>query len=424
MKKTDKMKMEAKAKLLPNKSINSNLDLTYDKNIGRDFKILFAGDISFAENYVLEYSSRKNIGFNIFERYGYDYFFQKLKPLLLESDLVIANLETPLIDVKNTVKPTFSFSSRYNKKQGRFQHWSDKTKTVEYLKKYNILNVSLANNHMMDYGIDGLNQTLDILKESGIRFLGAGVNRRQAGKPYTKNIFIGNKMVKLAVISAFEYRKGYDKDFSFYASDRKGGVNRLSINRIHRKIEKLREDHGNNIFVVVLPHWGGARNYGMKTDKQTEVGHQLVNAGADIVIGSGPHNFQQIDEYKGRLILYSIANFLYNSLGNYDNYNASPFSLAVRLVFQLNDRGCLTNKPEQDNADNDISLPEVKKTIKIYPIMTDNIITKWQARLLEEQEFKIAQDLLMHKNSFLKSSKRYPKAGIDKIGRYMELKLD
>ena len=61
MKNTDKMKMEAKAMLLPNKSINSNLDLTYDKNIGRDFKILFAGDISFAENYVLEYSSRKNI---------------------------------------------------------------------------------------------------------------------------------------------------------------------------------------------------------------------------------------------------------------------------------------------------------------------------------------------------------------------------
>ena len=66
-------------------------------------------------------SSRKNIGFNILERYGHDHFFQKVKPILLESDLVIANLETPLIDANNTVKPSFSFSStnRYNKKKGR-----------------------------------------------------------------------------------------------------------------------------------------------------------------------------------------------------------------------------------------------------------------------------------------------------------------
>ena len=109
---------------------------------------------------------------------------------------------------------------------------------------------------MMDYGIDGLNQTLDKLEESGIRFFGAGVNRRQAGTPYTKDIFIGHTTVKLAVISAFEYRKGYDEDFSFYASDMKGGVNRLSLNRIQQKIKKLREDN-NNVFVVAFPHWGG-----------------------------------------------------------------------------------------------------------------------------------------------------------------------
>ena len=209
-------------KSAPNKA-NTFMDLVYDKKIDNEFGVLFVGDTSFAENYVSEYASRKNIGVNVLEHYGRDYFFEKVKPILLESDLVIANLETPLIDVKNTKKPVFSFSSRYRNKQGRFQHWSDKVKTVEYLKKYNILNVSLANNHMLDYGIDGLNQTLDILKESGIRFFGAGVNRRQASIPYTKNIFIGSSMVKLVVFSAFEYRNGYDVDFSFYAEDKKAG---------------------------------------------------------------------------------------------------------------------------------------------------------------------------------------------------------
>ncbi|MEJ7642649.1 MAG: CapA family protein [Candidatus Nitrosocosmicus sp.] len=403
---------------------NYNLNPNYDENIGNEFSILFVGDTTFGENYVNAYALRANFGFNVLERYGHDHFFQKLKPILHDSDLVIANLETPLIDVKNTIQPSFSFSSlnHYTNKQGIFQHWSDKTKTVEYLKKYNILNVSLANNHAMDYGIDGLNQTMDVLKDAGIRFFGAGANRRHASKPYTKNIFIGNKMVKLAVISAFGYRKGYDEDFSFYADDRKEGVNRLSVNRIQRKIKRLREDHGNNIFVAVLPHWGGVRSYGWKTEKQTEVGHQLVDAGADIVIGSGAHNFQEIEEYKGRLIIYGIGNFMYNAINQYGRFNMAPFSLAVKLVFQISSKE--NQQLKKDGGIDDTSLAEVKKTIKVYPINTDNDATNWQARILDEQEFKVAYDLLIDKNSFLISSKRYAKAGIDKIGRYIELQLD
>lgn len=422
MKKTDKMKRETKAKLLPAKSISSNLGITYDKNIGKEFKILFVGDTSFAENYVSEYALRKNIGVNVLEHYGRDYFFEKVKPILLESDLVIANLETPLIDQKNTKKPLFSFTSRYRNKQGRFQHWSDKAKTVEYLKKYNILNVSLANNHMLDYGIDGLNQTLDRLKETGIRFFGAGANRRQAGIPYTKNIFIGHSMVKLVVFSAFEYRKGYDVDFSFYAKDRKGGVNRLSINKINQKIKKIREEQ-NNVFIVASPHWGGARNYGWKTNKQTRVGHQLVDAGVDIVIAHGPHNMQQIEEYKDKLIIYSIGNFVYNSMGNYNSYNAIPFSLTVKLLFKTSDRDHAATHIRQNNANDDAHFDEIKKTIKLYPIMTDNHETQFQARLLGEREFNIVRDILMGKNSLLQSLKREAKTGVDKIGHYIELDL-
>ena len=60
------------------------------------------------------------------------------------------------------------------------------------------------------------------------------------------------------------------------------------------------------------PIGGELRNYGWRTDKQAELGHQLVDAGADLVIGGGPHNMQQIEEYNGRLILYSMGNFLYH----------------------------------------------------------------------------------------------------------------
>ena len=120
MKRVVKKVPEKIVKKIPDK-LNNDLDLGYDKNIGNEFNILFVGDITFAENYVFEYSSRKNIGFNILERYGHDHFFQKVKPILLESDLVIANLETPLIDANNTVRPSFSFSSyRYTKNKVAF----------------------------------------------------------------------------------------------------------------------------------------------------------------------------------------------------------------------------------------------------------------------------------------------------------------
>ena len=87
-------------------------------------------------------------------------------------------------------------------------------------------------------------------------------------------------MVKLAVISAFEYRKGYDEDFSFYASDSKGGVNRLSLNRIQQKIKKLREDN-DNVFVVAFPHWGEPVTMDGGQAGRSRWGTVLVDAGAD-----------------------------------------------------------------------------------------------------------------------------------------------
>ena len=67
-----------------------------------------------------------NIGINIIELSWYDYFFEKIKPVLLDKYSIIANLETPLVDIKNTPKPIFSFSTQdmiINKDD--FKHWSD-----------------------------------------------------------------------------------------------------------------------------------------------------------------------------------------------------------------------------------------------------------------------------------------------------------
>ena len=384
-----------------------------------DFEVLFVGDVSLGENYLAAYVLMKKTEFNILEKYGYDYPFQKIKSLLFDSDLVIANLETPLVDIANTPKPSFAYSdaSRYKNKQGRFQHWSDIKKAPIYLKKYNILNFSLANNHLLDYGIEGFNQTLESLRENGIRFFGAGYNRRQADRPFIENIVVGNHRFKLVVFSSFEYRKGYDEDFSFYASISKSGVNPLSLRRVAQNIMKIRKNN-NNAYIVVYPHWGGARNYGWKTDSQTRIAHKLIDAGADIIIAHGPHNLQQIEYYRGKLIIYSTGNFMFMSLGKYNEHNAPPFSLAVKLIFREYKNSAINNAEVIAASNN-----QINRYIKLYPILSDNRLQNFQTRFVDQKEFEIVCDLLINKNYAWKPSEQNYKLGMDNIGRFIELPL-
>jgi poly-gamma-glutamate capsule biosynthesis protein CapA/YwtB (metallophosphatase superfamily) len=395
--------------------IRANPIIGYDGNHTIDYKVLFVGDVHLGDNYRYAQTGKKQ--FYMLEKYGYDYAFEKIKSLLFDSDLVIANLETPLVDIANTPRPAFSFTddSRYIRKQGRFLHWSDVKRTPAYLKKYNITNVSLANNHMLDYGIDGFTQTLETLHKHSIRFFGAGHDKKQADRPFIETIVGGNRTFKLVVISAFEYRKEYDKHFSFYASSSKGGVNRLSIRRIANNIRKIREDN-NNVYIVAYPHWGGARSYGWKTDAQTTVGHKLIDAGADIVIGHGPHNLQQIQQYKGKWIIYGIGNFIHITPGRYERYYAPPFSLALNLIFKEHKNFIINN--EDAASDN-----EIKRYMKIYPIVTDNKLTNYQVRVVNQKEFEIVRQLLIEKNYAWEPSECDYKLGVDNIGQFIELSV-
>jgi poly-gamma-glutamate capsule biosynthesis protein CapA/YwtB (metallophosphatase superfamily) len=400
----------------PSQEIRDKSIIGYDGNHTTDYKVLFVGDVHAGDNYRYSVSGKNRI--EIIEKYGYDYAFEKIKSLLFDSDLVIANLETPLIDIANTPRPSFSSTddSRYRKKQGRFLHWSDVKRAPAYLKKYNITNVSLANNHMLDYGIDGFIQTLEGLHKHSIRFFGASYDKKQADRPFIETIVGGNRTFKLVVISAFEYRKEYDKHFSFYASSSKGGVNPLSIRRIANNIRRIREVNNNNVYIVAYPHWGGARSYGWKTDAQTTVAHKLIDAGADIVIGHGPHNLQQIEQYKGKWIIYSIGNFVYISPGQYSRFNAPPFSLAVNLIFKEHKNFTINNKDAA--SDN-----EIIRYMKIYPIVTDNKLTNYQVRVVNQKEFEIVRQILIEKNYAWEPSERNYKLGVDNIGQFIELSV-
>lgn len=315
-------------------------------------KVIFLGDLDFGESY--QSDPKFNSGVNIIEKYGYDYMFENIKELLSESDFAIANLETSLTD---SATPKISLWKLYT-------HWSRAEQTVEYLKKYNITAVSLGNNHAFDCGKVGLNNTILSLRTGGIEFFGAGDNLDQASKPFVKQFPLESDTLTIVVLTGFEYRKTYDSLFYFYAGENSPGVNRISVDKISQQVKDLRNTY-RNPYIIFFPHWG--KNYKWKTDKQTEDAHELIDAGVDLILGTGSHTVQEVEEYNGHWIIYSIGNSVFNAPGRYEYYKTKPYSFIAELV--------LRNNPN-----------DKEKHLRLYPVFTDNLKCNYQVRLLNDDE--------------------------------------
>ena len=235
---------------------------------------------------------------------GYAHSLERFESILLASDLNIANLETPLTHPE--ASPLEG--------QKRCLHWSDVEHGPETFRKYNMNVFCLANNHSMDYGVEGLGQTLQVLGDKNMISFGAGLAAEEARQPFVHTFTVGHRTVTLAIIASFELRQSYEERYSFYATVERGGVNALSVPTIVRQIGELRATYPDAL-AVIFPHWG--KNYRRKSPEQTELAHQLIDAGATLVIGHGGHVFQEGEQYKGRWIMYGIGNFMFNSPGRY-----------------------------------------------------------------------------------------------------------
>jgi hypothetical protein len=149
----------------------------------------------------------------------------------------------------------------------------------------------------------------------------------------------------------------------------------ISIERIKEQIKELRNKYS-NIFIIFFPHWG--RNYLWKTEKQTETAHQLIDAGIDLIIGTGSHTVQEVENYKHRWIVYGIGNSVFNAPGRYKYFNAKPYSFIAELIMRSN--------PE-DN----------EKHLRLYPLFTDNLETDYQVRFLNSDEMNDCYSILRDK---------------------------
>jgi len=352
-----------------------------------EFKILFGGDFSFGENYQNRLQEK---GYeNILEKKGYDYSLNNFQDILLDSDYVVLNLETVITDIPTSI----------HEGEKSYIHYSDPEKTGIYLSKYSVNAVSLANNHSFDFGKDGLLQTLTVLEENKIEWFGAGRNVSEASFPIFKTFEVGEEEFNLAMLGVFEYRESYDENYNFYANAQKAGVNSFDLDRTISQIQRIKT-FDPDAFVVVYPHWG--ENYSWKSEKQTEIGHKLIDFGADLILGHGAHKIQEVEYYNGKWIVYSLGNFMFNSPGRYGDYNDSPYSFIAVISLIENNK-------------------EISKNLKLYPIFSDNKITNYQPRFLLEEEFDLMTAKLFEEENRL--SNELINFGQDDFGYFIGLTI-
>ena len=216
----------------------------------------------------------------------YNFSFDLLRNDLMQADLVFANLEGSISDVGTDTGKAYSF---------RFE-----PVVAEALSGAGIDIVSLANNHMLDWGRDSLCETTKHLTNVAVDYVGAGCETLEAERPYIVNIGTTN----IAFLAYTEFYIGA------HATQNRPGMSEYDMEKISARIKDLKND-ANIDLIMVSMHWG--EEYKARaTDNQVDLGHQLIDAGADVIIGHHPHVDQEIERYKDGWIIYSLGNFVFD----------------------------------------------------------------------------------------------------------------
>ncbi|XID95488.1 CapA family protein [Paenibacillaceae bacterium WGS1546] len=220
---------------------------------------------------------------------GFDYPFREARPLLEAADIAAGNLEAPVTERGTPAED----------KQYVFRGHSD---ALQAIKEAGFDFLSLANNHTLDYGWEGLSDTMEALDDIGLKHAGAGIDDKEAFAP----AYIESNGLTVAFVSLSRVLP-----FVSWKADRNhpGLAEAYDPRRAVAAIEAAKE---NADVVVVMVHWGEERKVEPNKD-QKDLAYRFVDAGADLVVGSHPHVLQGFESYKGKWIAYSLGNFVFST---------------------------------------------------------------------------------------------------------------
>jgi len=267
---------------------------------------------------------------------GMEYPFAGIQAILEKADLRFSNLEVPIGTGDSLYRAektyTFSLDPRYK----------------EALRHGGFEVVSLANNHIMDYGHHLADSTVYHLDELGIHSVGYGINREGATTPAIRDV--GIKVGFLAYSMTFPE--------SFWATDSTAGTAYPFLPYFKPKIQALDSQVD---FTVISFHWG-AENSDSTKQYQQMYAHQAIDAGADLILGHHPHIWQGVEQYKGKLIAYSLGNLCF---GSYSEHAKKSGLLEVSFG------------------------PDTVYSAKIHPINVDNMNVLFQPHPMEPADAEV-----------------------------------
>jgi poly-gamma-glutamate synthesis protein (capsule biosynthesis protein) len=237
----------------------------------------------------------------LIEKSGVNYPFEGVAQYLKPCPVVFGNLEAPFVD-----EDTMS-SLKKNGKKSVYLYASDSLAEGLKLAGFNVL--SLANNHILDYGQPGLLQTMEVLDRHGIKY--GGIVKGDLGKPNPPVIMEYNG-VKVGFLC---YSRVSSKAF-------KAGVKKYgTIPGIYKEIKRdIKNARPLTDVLIVYLHWGIEGKEVQK--KQVSLAHGIIGLGADMVIGSHTHLFQDIEKYRGKYIFYGLGNFIFDMQADPTKYSA------------------------------------------------------------------------------------------------------
>ena len=207
---------------------------------------------------------------------------------LRNADITVINNEFPF-STRGTQAPDKQFTFRVDPKY------------VSLLTDMGVDIAGLANNHVLDYGADALQDTFETLDAAGIDYMGAGDDLARASALITKET--GGKTFGFLAASRVIPVVSWDVQNSS-----PGVFTTYDPSRLVAAIEAAKD---NCDYLTVFVHWGIERDE-YPQDYQVSMAQQYIDAGADLVIGSHPHVLQGITYYNGKPIFYSLGNFIFN----------------------------------------------------------------------------------------------------------------
>ena len=240
-------------------------------------KIVFTGDI------LLDRGVRQ-----VIEHRGADHLFSDgIDSVFRSAQIVVGNLECPATKIEAPVFKRFIFRGE--------PEW------LGTLKQHGITHLNLANNHSIDQGREGLIDTRRNIIEAGMIPLGAGGNMAEAAAP----VLLAEQPRKVWLVPSLRLAL---ENYA-YLTD-KPCVSQEPMDSLLERVHRLRTADSTAVIIVSL-HWGGEHTMQPVPSQRLEA-HQLIQAGADILICHHTHTLQTIEDFQGKRIYYSIGNFIFD----------------------------------------------------------------------------------------------------------------